>query len=204
MKTQLLAKLDLMIIQDWDLIRNLTYNDPTMMQKSVNLNTIMLDHGDGHAVAYMGSLSEDWAIFSGNLLNDAMPWYKNFLEIIEPLQYDGCGFQKHRKSITEHADIRACHSDSEKSHGLEPDRQCKINYVVSSDDPDAVTIVTDRDDPTNISKYGSTPNGAWLLNINHPHYLKCNGYREVLSFKFCEKFETVLEHFNKLGPLTLK
>lgn len=202
---QLIAKLDIKIEQDWDIIRKLTPVDQSILDSCVQNNKIELIHNtEDHAIAYMGQLSHNWTIHSGPVLKNNLPWYEHFLELIKPLQYDGCGFQKHNLPVFEHADKLECHSDTGINHILVPDGQCKINYVIGSNDPDSVTVIRDRDNSENISTYGAEPNNAWLIDVNHPHYVKCNGYREVISFKFCEKFETVLNHFKNLGPLVLK
>lgn len=206
MKPQLLAKLDITIEQDWDLIRNLAViESDLMMKKSFKAKDVMIEHySDEYSISYQGHLSDSWIMHSGDLLKRQLSWYENFLKIIEPLQYDGCGFNRLKTPIDEHYDFLACYSDSGHKHKLEADGQCKINFVVTAEDPDTITTITDKNDPTNFKSYGADSGVAWLVDINHPHQVNCNGYREVLSFKFCEKFETVLDHFEKLGPITLR
>jgi hypothetical protein len=199
---QLIARLDIKIIQDWDSVRQVCRFDKDKMSQTTQVE--LVHESSDHAIAYMGGLSQNWTIHSGNSLKKLLPWYNDFLKSIKGLQYDGCGFQRHSKPIKSHADRLECHSDSAHSHVPSLDRQCKINYVVYAEDPNTTTTVIDRDDPENIQTYNSVANGAWLLNINHPHSVNCNCYRDVISFKFCEKFETVLEHFQKLGPITFQ
>jgi hypothetical protein len=206
MKPKLVAKLDIKIEQDWDLVRNIAFSESSSaMKKSFDAKDVMTEqYSDDYSISYQGHLSNSWTIHSGDLLKQQLPWYENFLKIVKPLQYDGVGFNRTKSSIDEHFDFLACYSDSGEDHVLEPEGQCKINFVIGAEDSNTITILTDRDDPTNVKSYGAEPGIAWLVDINHPHRVACNGYREVISFKFCEKFETVLEHFKALGPLTLK
>ena len=200
---KLVAPLNIVIDQDWTVFSDLTSFDLDIMSESRDKKECrMMRPGDDHCVMYMGGLGSKWHIHSGKRIHALMPWYNDFLEIVKPLQYDGCGFSKHESDIDEHFDILECHSDSGEQHTLVPDGQCKINYVIGSTDPMSKTIVTQRDDPTNIQSYGTS--GAWLLDVNHLHRLECKGHREMLSFKFCESFDTVFDYFDKLGPLTFR
>jgi len=206
MKPQLVAKLNIKIEQDWNLLRNLAVNESkSMMNTSVDTKEFTIkQYAENHSISYQGHLSDYWTIHSGDLLKEQLPWYQNFLEAINPLQYDGIGYSRTGGDIEEHADSLGCYSDSGVQHVLVPEGQCKINFVIHAEDSDSITVVTDRDDATNSKIYGADPEVAWLVDINHPHYVKCNGPREVLSFKFCEKFDTVFEHFNSLGHLHFK
>jgi len=205
MTVRLLERLDLKFEIDRETISKTLIQDSEEMQSSTKGNRKMITKNNQfHDVTYLGDLSDDWVAHGGKLLKKQLPWYNNWLQIIKGLQYDGVSYQKHSKPIFEHADIRTCNSDNHVIHELEPDRQCKINYIVYAENPENFTTVTDRNDPSNFKTYKSIPHVAWLLNINHLHKLECHTFREVLSFRFCENIDTVFNHFNRLGPLTFK
>jgi hypothetical protein len=60
---------------------------------------------------------------------------------------------------------------------------CKVNYIISCADPDAVTLSQDANDPTIFHSYPSVPHTAWLLDTGLPHEVKSQGCREILEFK---------------------
>lgn len=193
----LVEQLDIKIEADWDKIRSVTNVDYSLLNESIKNKTVIFNNN----TYYNGLYSDNWVIHNNNLIIDYLPWYNYFLDLVNTLQYDSCSFHRQNSSITLHSDEITC-----KIHNFsDENKHCRILYVVSCSDPNCVGIIKDKDDPTYIEMYdASTPGKSVVLNINHPHEVRCNGYREVLSFKFCETVDTVVNHFRNLGPLVLK
>lgn len=138
-------------------------------------------------------LSKEWGTWTGPLLYSHFKWMQDAEKFFADLNFHGVGL-----SVT-YEDV-ALHMDGKRGEEqLLP--QCKLLYVVRSDDKDAVTISHDKDNLSLTKSTISTPGTAFLLNTNEPHEVKSNGYRAVLQFKFLEDFKTVSKFLDNCGPI---
>jgi hypothetical protein len=209
--SQLIKPADLLIInQDWDKIRA-AYN--TLYQK-INNNELSKDqfsltvfnptgitygltqynmNSAGSVLRTDSGLSSNWDTWCGPLLFRLCPWYKQAVELFQPLNLQTITWSVTYEDIKLHVDPKV---DDEKNFG-----QCKINYIVSAEDPTAETIVYAQDHPEVAAAYKSIPNSAWLLHTDSPHEVRCNGLREIMQFKFLNEFDEVAAFLDNYGPI---
>jgi hypothetical protein len=139
-------------------------------------------------------LSKDWGTWTGPLLYSHLKWMQHAEKFFADLNFQGVGLSVTYEDIAIHTDGKL---DEER---LLP--QCKLLYVVRSDDKDAVTISHDKDNLSLIQSMVSVPGTSFLLNTNAPHEVKSKGYRAVLQFKFLEDFKTVSKFVDNCGPIS--
>lgn len=207
----LLYQVDLQIVnQDWEKIRQIYQ---TLAQK-INTNTLSSDtksdivqNDAGSVYGYtqynmntFGSvlrsdegLSADWDTWCGPMLYRMLPWYQYAHDVFAGLTLQTIAWSVTYEDVKLHIDPKV---GDESNLG-----QTKINYIVSASDPNAVTKVYDKLNPNISSEYLSIPNTAWLLNIDNPHEVKCQGRREVLQFKFLNDFSEVCKILQQIGPI---
>lgn len=197
-KKPLISKIDLKFEINWDPVRKFIKTQEN--KRKFGVSEQLTVENELYYTTWVGDLSADWLVFGGPFLDKIIPGLGKFKKLVEPLNYDGSSFSTQTSGISEHIDAGVCLSQTEQ-HEIISDRQCKINYIITNENPNTLTTVIDRDDPKNVWTYDSTPHVAWLIDVNHRHHVKCEGYREVISFRFCETFDTVKSFYDEKGPL---
>jgi hypothetical protein len=159
------------------------------------VNSTQYNIGHFGSLTMSDHLSTRWGFLTGVLFEQMLPWATHAREIFAPVALSGI-------SWTVTTDNVAVHTDS-KSPGEEDVGFCKINFIVDSDDPDAVTTVIDINDAEYSESYPTVPGTAWLLDVLHPHSVISTGYREIVQFKFLNSYAEVAEFFKQIGPIKL-
>jgi len=134
-----------------------------------------------------------WDTISGKIFDSFFPWLPEAKKTFKNLNLANISLSLTPGDIKLHIDAK---KTSEKSSN-----QCKINYVVSTEDPNAVTTVYDINDKNIFASYPSIPQKFWLLNTDHPHEVKSNGFRIMFYFKFYNSFEEVADRLAQLEPI---
>ena len=185
------------IDQEWSAVRKLysfVLNQKNLPERTNEFN--LIKHKN-YSVHQIGDLSTTWNILGGEQLMKLFPWYSSFVDYVSGLRYDGVGYSVTKSNIKRHFDP----PDVASLTGIEPsERQCKLNYIITCDDPGCKTKVWDRSDSNNIQEYRSVPGKGFILDINHDHAVECNGTREFLTFRFCNTLEEVKNYFESNGP----
>lgn len=200
-KYTMLSKVNITIDQDWDRIRKI-YNH--ILQK--RLDNSLTDNyfvpeweatqynlGTLGSLVYNEILSPDWGTWSGLLLDSSLGWVQQARDYFRGLNFHGVSFSVTEHSISQHIDGKIA-SENDLA-------QCKINYIVYSEDQSATTYVYNRDDPTICNSYPSDFGHAYLLDVTHPHEVHSAGHREVLQFKFFNSYDEVKSFLEKAGPV---
>jgi hypothetical protein len=200
MSDQLISPVQLDFDCDWNRINSI-YNQLIEQLKQNKFNSRPQDEYPDASVYSLGILggsiiaSEDitstaWYVWNGEFLEKNLP--PKFLEvkqqIIEAgLRFVGFTYTKHYGPIKEHQDALPDHSVT---------GQCNINFIISSSDPDSVTLATDG---KNIESYPGIPGTCWLLDTGSLHEVKNSGYREVFQIRIHSSFSEVKDFFKKQG-----
>jgi len=202
---KLCCPVNITIEQNWDSIRAL-YRTVFDKQKLGKLDHDLIEVDEWGGTQYNldrhGSLmlsqrlSPNWGSLSGPILNRLLPWHKQVVEIFKPLNFGMVIWSDTIADVTRHVDAKIS-----EEYSLP---QCKINYIVSSEDQLAKTIVYDSNEDSYYESYPSTLNHAWLLNTSHPHEIWSKGHREILQFKFFNHYDDVADFLKQVGPITLK
>ena len=138
------------------------------------------------------STLNDWTSLSGKIIDMNLKWIDQARELFSGLNFQGCSYNLTHIDLQMHVDF---YPEIYKP-------VCKVNYIVSCVDPNAVTLSQDADDPTIFHSYPSIPNTAWIIDTGLPHEVKSQGCREILEFRFHNtKYETLCEFFNQTGPI---
>lgn len=204
----LVAKIDL-IISDANLnkIRKLYSNLYSQLISGQAKDTVRLrdthaqDTGYQYNFGSLGSLlvagenNHEYVFFTGHTLHKMLPFYDKAHEYFSKLTLQNITYGVITDNVGIHLDIKQL----EHSHL----GQSKINYILSCEDSSARTIVYDKHNNLIQQEYSSIPHTAYLLNIDHPHEVRCSGYREILTFKFLNDFSEVLEETKKIGQIRL-
>ena len=203
MNCHLQRKVDLLIHQDWDKLRK-TFNALRDKQKTNLLKSTpqyiaawevwQYNFGNAGCLVINESLSREWRSWMGLGLYWHLPWKEQAYEFFSELDLAGIAWSVTSEPVKKHVDGKI-DSESENS-------QCKINYIVRCDDPNAKTFSYEnlQQEESNIY-YPSIENNAYLLNVEYPHSVESNGYREIIQFKFNETFETVATFLDDKGPI---
>ena len=211
---------DLTIKQDWNKVRQVfdTLNKKRLLgqldSNKQDLDSIGMAQYD---IGEFGSISVDtgkivgrstygngWIEFNGQLLNSLLPWTKQAKELFKDVGLISINWITTRASVNLHTDY-INFDDIDAPYYInstdKKNQQCKLNYIVSSLDPDAVTISYDHHDATKTWQTKSIPGTAFLLDTQYPHEVKNNEYREVLTFLFNNDYKVISEFLDKLGPI---
>ena len=211
---------DLTIKQDWNKVRQVfdTLNKKRLLgqldSNKQDLDSIGMAQYD---IGKFGSMSVDtgkivgkstygngWTEFSGPLLISLLPWTKQAKELFKNVGLISINWITIRASVNLHTDYMNFDDINAPYYVNSTDKknqQCKLNYIVSSLDPDAVTISYDHHDTTKTWQTKSIPDTAFLLNPEYPHEVKNTGYREILTFLFNNDYKVVSEFFDRQGPI---
>jgi hypothetical protein len=197
---------NLTINQDWDLIlskfdhiyRSVLNGEfdqtsewtPQWMATQYNFNNNM------GSVVLDNVLSKNWTTWTGLLLNSQLKWSKQAKELFSNLNFHGLGLSVTTEDIALHTDGKR---DDEESLP-----QCKILYIIKSEDKNAVTISYDAQNSNITQSFPSIPRTALLLNTDSPHEVKSSGYRAVLQFKFHTDFNSVANFLDQCGPIVFE
>ena len=198
-------QVDLLIEQDWSKNRK-TLQMLNDRRESGQLDSFKEEYGylkkTHYNIQNVGSLGvEDesineksgWTTFDGPLLNSLLPWVKQAEELFKELNLELIQWITIDSILPLHSDI-----DYDKK---ETGSKCRINFIVTSEDPDAVTISYDRHDATKTWSTPSISGTAFLLDIGYPHEVKNDKHREIISFTFKNSYTIISEFLDKLGPI---
>lgn len=201
---RLCCQVDMTIDQDWTPIRkyySAVLNkfdcgelaaDSTYIQE---INSTQYNLGRFGSLTISDHLSKRWGFLTGALLEQMLPWTAHAREIFAPVALSGISWTVTTGDVAVHADA--------KNFGEEHLGFCKINFIVDSNDPAAVTTVTDINDVEYSESYPTVPGTAWLLDVLQPHTVTSTGYREIVQFKFLNSYAEVAEFFKQIGPIKL-
>lgn len=208
-----MRKVDMTITQDWTSLRDayeriLKKIDSGAMDRyktsgsgySENDKSTAYDIGShGRMEISMGWSTREWLFWSGKYLHNLLPWYSKAKEYFDSVVLEDIMWVVNYDTIYEHIDMK--HKEDIKNVDDPP--QCKLTYIVSSEDPDAYTISRDVTDHSIVDQYPSTVGSAWLLHTGHLHgvYTKPNQKREILQFKFSSTYDEVCELLDRKGPV---
>jgi hypothetical protein len=185
------------IQQNWNVVRKAYSHVAKHGSIPERTKEAVITTKDAYTFAQIGDVSDTWDAIGGKNGMILFPWYNSFLKHISGLRFDGVSYNILWDDVATHYDRPMVLSRDD----IEPsERQCKMNYIISCDDSDAKTIVWDRNDTSNTQEYPSTPDKAFILDINYDHKVNCKGQREFLSFRFCNSLEEVKEYFEEKGP----
>jgi len=150
----------------------------------------------------MGWSEREWLFWNGKYLHTLLPWYSQAVEYFDGVILEDIMWVVSYDTIREHIDMK--HKNDIKDPDDPP--QCKLTYIVSSEDPDAYTVSRDVNDHDISDQYPSTVDTAWLLHTGHLHgvYSEPNMKREILQFKFASKYSEVCELLDRKGPIHFK
>jgi hypothetical protein len=207
---QLIKKVNLTIVnQDWDRVRARYLGLKEKISSNELQSDYILSDNDPTGIIYgqtfyyfkhLGSIdstderiSNNWDSWRGQLFYSLCPWYKQAVKLFAPLDLAGIAWSVNYEDIKLHID--------QKPSDKEAYDQCKINYIVDSQDIKAKTIVYDLADSNRYFAYESIPNTAWLLDTNHPHEVNSTGKREIVQFKFWNSFDQVAKFLDQTGPI---
>ena len=198
----MVEKIDIQFRYDWEIVRK-KYNqiksaaDPNLyIQDKVYGNSSDTYNLKGFGyISNIHKFSPNWYMWSGELFESMLPWSKNLRHTFSELTISHISWSVIDSNILRHFDNKI---DAEKDLP-----QCKLNYIVRSDDPNAITNVYNADSTIKKS-YLSTPNSAWLVNVDLDHEVINTGHREILTFKFFNEFDQVLDVFKRLGPMVFE
>lgn len=148
------------------------------------------------SLIYGDQLSINWGTMCGPLFESKLPWIDTVRDYFSGLNFHGVLWSKTYGNVAKHMDVPNINEENKS--------QCKINYIVSAVDLNAVTKVYDPNNENIEESYPSIPGQAFLLDVNCPHEVLCDGEREVLQFKFFESFNTVKNFLADKPELWLK
>lgn len=194
----MIQSIDITVHQDWRVIRKLYQTVSDLAQA----NKLKQEVNDSPTAHYLignhssllidkKSTLNDWTSLSGEVVDINLKWIDQARRLFSGLNFQGCSYNVTHIDLQMHVDIFP--------EEIKP--VCKVNYIISCEDPDAVTLSQDANDPTIFHSYPSIPHTAWLLDTGLPHEVKSQGCREILEFKFHNKYETLSEFFNLAGPI---
>jgi hypothetical protein len=201
---RLCRQIDMTIDQDWTSIRkyySAVLNkldrgelaaDNTHVQE-INSTQYNLDHFG--SLVMSDHLSTRWGFLTGALLEQMLPWAPRACEIFSPLTISSIAWTVTTGNVAVHCDSKVL---SEQDLGI-----CKINFIVDSNDPAAITTLTDINNPEYSESYPTVPGTAWLLDVLQPHSVTSAGYREIVQFKFLNSYAEVAEFSKQIGPIKL-
>ena len=150
-----------------------------------NMGSVLIDDA---------ALSNNWGTWTGPLLDSQLKWIDQARKLFVNLNfYHSVGLSITYEDVAVHTDAKP-YDESDLS-------QCKLLYVIKSEDPNAKTISHDINDPTITRSFPSVPGTAFLLDTNSPHEVKAKGYRAVLQFKFFTDFNVIADFFDRHGPI---
>lgn len=181
-RTDLHQEVPLIINHDWTLTI-------AKMKKLLSLKKHSSAEAYGAAKHYqmssMGTLSEhsdseSWYRFSGNAVNQTMPWIKDLLERMQELQPDDGAISFLNGSAAGHIDLSTTPS--------------ALNYIFYSTDPDAHTWLNNGVD---VETHSSNVGTAWIIDTQKEHGVANNGVRYSLSIHFKADYQTVKAWFDK-------
>lgn len=199
----MIQPVDLTIHQNWNKVRSLYQSILAKKEANTFPNKNFLETGQAklYNIGSYGSLiyedsdmlSKDWGNLTGKILYQTLPWFNHAQRIFADLNFYSCNWSVGHTNIRRHCDGKP---DKESSLSF-----CNLNFIVSCEDPTAVTLSYDASDPNIVSSYPSKPNTAWLLDPNLPHEVKNSGLREILQFKFLNSYDNVAKFLNQTGPI---
>lgn len=210
--SHLQRQVNLTIVQDWNKTRQVYQKikqkidngelEKTATQGGYHEKDVAKDYampGSGKMTVTHG-WSKDWNFWHGPLLYATFPWYKQAVEYFSGLNLSSIMWVVSREAIVNHIDMKDIHDPVNTDPDDPP--QCKLTYIVSSEDPDAKTVSYDINNPGIRASYPSIPNTAWLLATGHPHEVVARpGLREILQFKFDNTYQEVSDYLDKKGPV---
>ena len=211
----LMRKVNMTITQDWSKVRGAC----DRILKKINNGELdkykkaggygLADQATDYDIGSYGKMSitmgwsdREWLFWNGKYLHSLFPWYPQAVDYFNDVILEDIMWVVNYNSIYEHIDMK------HKNDTEDPDDppQCKLTYIVSSEDPNAYTISRDVADHSIVDQYQSTVGTAWLLHTGHLHgvYTKPNMKREILQFKFASKYSEVCELLDRKGPINFK
>ena len=190
----MIRPVDITIHQDWADVRK-SYNimyDKSKHSKGVantdtDLSKMYSFENNFLSIDYTGVHSKFWGFLTGDLLLSTLPWANQAIDLFADLD-PNIFYHKSLQDVKKHTDYK----DSSDV--------CNINFVISCEDPDAVTTSWDNDVPYS---YPSIVNTAWLIDPSLPHEIRCNGSREALQFKFQHSYKEVSAFLDQHEPIIL-
>ena len=190
------------IEQDWDKIRKI-YNRVVAKMKNNELDadsqwveewgSTQYNLGKLGSLIMGDTLTPQWGAASGPIFESALPWASQARELFKSLNFHSMIWSDTIANVARHRDGQPDHEV-----GMP---ECKINFIVSSDDINAKTIVYDN---LYSEQYPSTLNSVWLLDTSYPHEIWSNGHREVFQFKFFNHYADVANFLETIGSITFK
>jgi hypothetical protein len=194
-------KADITIDQDWNKIRKI-YSVIVDKMNNDQIDSFyyieerggtQYNLGSFGSLVYGDGLSPDWGAWGGPLLESSLGWVQQARDYFQGLNFHGMIF-----SVTEHpVDLHIDGRPPEEKHLNE----CKINYIVETQDVSAKTYVYNQDSPDIFEWYPSIPGHAYLLDTSNPHEVQASGHREVLQFKFFNTFDEVKNFLLQAKPV---
>ena len=145
------------------------------------------------SIMHSDDLSKNWNIWTGQLLENMIPWFPEAKELFKNLKLDTIKFGSNTSSVKKHVDGT-----------FDSDPICNLTYIISNTDPNAKTISYNVNDPKITKATPSIPGTAYLLDTQAPHEIISDGPREVFQFCFKNDFNYIVNELNNIGPIRLK
>lgn len=178
------------LIDDGKLDRRCSFNDSYVSKQydlggygSVIENTVLTD-------------GSPWRTWSGQLLENTLPWTKNLRSKLDQLNlnFNGFSYGRHFSSVKQHVDGKSQQDRKTSDQG-----HCNINFIVIGTDSQAFTYCVDQSGRKKC--YASLPGQAWLLRTDVAHGIMNQSLREVFQIKFHTSFDRVKECFDNIPDL---
>ena len=201
---RLCCQVDMTINQDWTPIRkyySAVLNKLDRGELDADTTYVQEIKSTQYNIGHLGSLTMSdhlgtrWGFLTGALFEQMLPWITHAREIFAPVTLSNISWTVTNGNVSVHIDSKSL---GEEDLGL-----CKINFIVDSNDPAAVTMLTDVNNPEYSESYPTVPGTAWLLDVLQPHSVTSTGYREIVQFKFLNSYAEVAEFFKQIGPIKL-
>jgi len=210
---------DLTIHQDWDRTRSVLqkYTDLRVSgQLDANKigdspNGLTVYSGDDFMTRVANDLIKTSAGYGsgqvdllGPALESTLPWIDQAKELFREINLHDVAFFKTNKRVQPHIDYTNYDNPDSFFYiksGRTSKKQCKIIYIVSSEDTQAVTTSYDHNDKSIQWNTPSVPGTAFLLDTSYLHEVKNTKDREIFRFLFDNDYDTVSKFLDKMGPI---
>jgi len=211
--------IDITIDQDWTPVREVFHSlnsrrlsgelDSKKQGSTLNGLTSYVD-GDvtirigADTVPGSGTYKNGWININGPKVEVLLPWAVTARELFKEINFVNMVWAKTDAPTPLHTDYLPYDNPDDPFY-IDPinskRQQCKLIYIISADDPNAVTVSYDPDDASKTWLTPSTPSRGFLLDTGYPHEVKNTGYREIFRFLFDTDYQTVSDFFDRQGPI---
>ena len=202
--SQFISQIDLKVPADWDGIRKAYWSIKERknaghlpdVQEVIEYQAQTYSLGNYGCMLSNTSLTSEanpWDTLFGKIVEKFLP--QHILSLRDEIKFAGLnfinfGYYQHVGSIKEHIDGKKI--DEGK------DGHCNVNFIVDSEDPNAMTFAYNDNRQ---ESYQSIPNTTWLLNTEVVHGVNNTGRREVFQIKIYNSFGKVKKFFQEKNML---